>query len=72
LVEGKSDGDLLGLDELVVVGDIDGSWLILGATLLDIEGSIDSVGIVLELGSKLSDVDGLEETVGCPVGCNEG
>ena len=72
MVEGKTDGDWLGSDELMVVGDIEGSWLILGSTLLDIEGSIDSVGIVLELGSKLSDVDGSEETVGCPVGCNEG
>ena len=56
----------------MVVGDIEGSWLILGATLFDMDGSIDTVGIVLELGSKLSDVDGSKETVGCPVGCNEG
>ena len=72
MFEGKSDGAWLGLDELMVVGDIEGSWLILGATLFDMDGSIDTVGIVLELGSKLSDVDGSKETVGCPVGCNEG
>ena len=72
MVEGKFDGAWLGLDELVVVGDIEGSWLILGSTLFDIEGLIDTVGIVLELGSKLCDVDGPEEIVGCPVGCNDG
>jgi len=56
----------------VVVGDVEGSWLILGSTLFDIEGSIETVGILLELGFKLSDTDGSKETVGCPVGCNEG
>ena len=56
----------------MVVGDIEGSWLILGATLCDVDGSIETVGILLELGAKLSDVDGPKENVGCPVGCNEG